>query len=70
MNQIERPDFVTDEHLAFLDNLRVSGVTNMFGATPYIMQRFNVRNSTARKILSHWMVTFNDRHPEGNTDTR
>ena len=27
---MERPEFVTEEHLIFLDNLRESGVTNMW----------------------------------------
>jgi hypothetical protein len=29
------PEFVTDDMLEFLDRLRKSGVTNMFGAKPY-----------------------------------
>ncbi len=57
----ERPDFVTDEHLEFLDELRESGVTNMFGAAPYIEQEFSVPTEEARQILFYWMETFSQR---------
>jgi hypothetical protein len=29
-----RPEFLTDEHFQFLDELRESGEINMFGAAP------------------------------------
>jgi hypothetical protein len=53
-----RPEFVTDEHLEYLDHLRESGVTNMFGACPYVQRRFGMPDKEARKILSYWMDTF------------
>ena len=28
------------EHLDYLDELRESGITNMFGARPYLMQSY------------------------------
>ena len=60
-----RPDFVTDEHLNFLDNLRESGVTNMFGASSYVKQAYpELSKSEARKVLAYWMKTFSERHPE------
>ena len=59
---IERPDFVTDEHLYFLDDLRESGITNMFGAAPYIEQQFEVDYDQAKTILAYWMTTFAERH--------
>lgn len=57
-----KPDFVTDEHLRFLDALRESGQTNMFGAAPYIAEMFEVSMQQARQILTYWMRTFGDRH--------
>ncbi len=39
----------------YLDELRESGVTNMFGAAPYIEAAFGVDNVTARKLLVQWM---------------
>lgn len=58
---MERPDFVTDEHLKFLDDLRERGVTNMFGATPYLQQHFRELRKDkekAGKVLVYWMKTF------------
>ena len=38
----ERPVLVTDEHLEYLDGLRDSGVTNMYGAGRYLEQWFDI----------------------------
>jgi hypothetical protein len=57
----EKPSFVTDEHLEYLDELRESGATNMFGAAPFIEREFSVPIKEARQILSYWMETFSDR---------
>lgn len=46
------------EHKEFLDNLRESGVTNMFGAAPYLVDRFGLDVKEARAILSEWMENF------------
>ena len=53
-----RPDFITDEHLDYLDGLRESGVTNMFGAATYVATEFGADSNTARKILMYWMESF------------
>ena len=53
-----RPELVSDEHLRFLDALRASGVTNMFGAAPYLVEAFGVSRIDARTILMFWMDTF------------
>lgn len=55
---------VTDEMLEFLDDLRDSGETNMFGASPYLREEFpHLDREGARKVLSRWMETFSERHP-------
>jgi len=52
-----------EEYYEFLDDLRDSGVTNMFGAMPYLMEAFsNLSEISAREILKSWMKTFSDRH--------
>lgn len=38
--QGDRPAYLTDDHLEYLDGLRESGATNMFGARPYLMEEF------------------------------
>jgi hypothetical protein len=58
-----RPDIVTDEHLLFLDELRESGVTNMYGARPYLMDAFPTLNrNEAADVLEYWMRSFSERH--------
>ena len=59
-----RPEFLEERMLSFLDALRESGATNMFGATPYVQQMFpELSKNEARKVLTYWMETFSDRHP-------
>ena len=58
-----RPDFVTEEMLIFLDELRDSGKTNMYGAGPYIWRKyphFSSRQSTM--LLVYLMNTYSERH--------
>jgi len=44
----ERPEIVTDEHLDYLDELRESGVTNMFGAGAYLGAKLVREENKAR----------------------
>jgi hypothetical protein len=54
-----RPEFVTNDMLEFLDDLRSSGETNMFGARVYILDEFpELEKSEAAKVLTYWMETF------------
>lgn len=51
------------EYYEFLDNLRELGVTNMFGATPYLMQAFDyLAEDEARDILVSWMKSYERRN--------
>ena len=47
------------EYFNYLNELRDSGVTNMFGATPYLMDEFALSQNEARDILGKWMESFN-----------
>lgn len=47
----------------YLDGLRDSGVTNMFGAAPYVEEEFGVGHREAVKFVLEWMETFSQRHP-------
>lgn len=60
----DRPEMVTNEHLKYLDNLRESGETNMFGAGSYIEDEFGVDKQDARIILTYWMESFGERQPD------
>ena len=56
---MERPSFVTDDHLCYLDALRESGVTNMFGATSFIKEEYpDLTEEQAKQVLKYWMKTF------------
>ena len=57
-----KPSECTDEHLEYLDDLRESGETNMFGARPYLIEEFGIESKQASAILSYWMHSFSERH--------
>ena len=44
-----RPEFT------YLNRLRESGRTNMFGAVPYLMDEFDIERDEAREVLLDWM---------------
>ncbi len=46
------------EHFEFLDKLRKSGATNMFGAGPWLERAFGMRERAGSPIVSAWMKTF------------
>jgi hypothetical protein len=54
----------TERMFVYLDELRESGVTNMFGAAPYLQNEFGLDKHEAREVLSMWMKTFSERHPK------
>ena len=58
----DRPEFVTDEILEYLDSLRDSGVTNMYGAGRYVEYEFDLTHDGAQEALVYWMETFSQRH--------
>lgn len=63
--KVARPEFVTDKHLEYLDDLRESGITNMFGAAPFLKKAFrNLSKDQSEKTLVYWMQTFGERHPK------
>lgn len=57
-NRIERPEVVKDEHLEFLDDLRESAMVNMYSATPYLVENFDLSKESAKAVLCYWMETF------------
>lgn len=46
----------------YLDDLRESGVTNMWGAPAYLQQQFGMDKQEARDYFFEWMDTFAQRH--------
>jgi hypothetical protein len=45
-------------YFEYLKSLRDSGVTNMFGATPYLEAEFGMSKKQAVFVLSRWMESF------------
>jgi len=58
MTQSIRERFEENTIFDFLDELRESGKTNMFGAVPFIVERFNITKYDAQRHLIKWMETF------------
>lgn len=46
------------QHFAFLDALRESGATNMWGAHPYLRVAHGLDEREARAVCGRWMDTF------------
>jgi len=56
-----------NKYFQFLDNLRKSGVTNMFGAAPYLQEAYpELTREEAREILIKWMQSFGKNEREQN----
>lgn len=48
-----------NKYWVFLENLRRSGETNMYGAAPYLQMAFGVSKREAMEILTDWMRNYN-----------
>lgn len=48
-----------NKYWIYLENLRKSGVTNMYGASPYLADEFDLPSYKAREILVDWMKNYN-----------
>lgn len=60
--ELEAYEVNLDAVLYYLDALRESGVTNMFGASQYIQNEFGLPGNLSAKALLFWMRTFGERH--------
>ena len=49
-------------YFEYLDQLRESGAINMFGASPYLQEAFDLDRYEAKDVLLEWMQTFSARH--------
>ena len=47
----------------YLDALRASGVTNMFGAAAYLVEEFGLPPAEAKETLLAWMRAYSDEPP-------
>ena len=49
---------LSNSYKQFLDDLRESGETNMFGATAYVMEEFGLTRHSATEVVNTWMKEF------------
>lgn len=61
--EVEEEGPTREEVFEYLDDLRESGETNMFGARMYILQQFPMLTAHATNLLTEWMNTFSERYP-------
>jgi len=47
-----------DTMFTYLEGLRQSGVTNMFGAGPYLEREFGLDRNEAKEVLLNWMKSY------------
>lgn len=45
-------------YYVYLEELRRSGITNMYGAAPYLASAFGLTNGEAVEILAEWMQNY------------
>lgn len=57
---VKKLDIDLTEMFQYLDVLRKSGVTNMWGAGSYLEGAFNLSNKEAGAVLFVWMETFSE----------
>lgn len=53
-----------EQYFEFLDALRESGATNMWGAAPYLVEAFGLSRQEARDIFLEWIDTFSQRQEQ------
>lgn len=51
-----------DIYFEYLDDLRDSGATNMYGAVPYLVEKFGLSMSEATAVLVQWMESYPNKH--------
>jgi len=54
----------TNEIFKYLDGLRESGETNMFGAPAYVQKVFNMDKKEAINVVTEWMKQFKSKGKE------
>ena len=55
---IETIDSKTREEMFdYLEILRKSGATNMFGAAPYLAEEFDINQADAKQVVVEWVLT-------------
>lgn len=59
---MKHPDYIEEEFLEYLDELRNDGWVNMVDAGPYLQEEFGLDRHKAKQVLRYWINTFGERH--------
>jgi hypothetical protein len=59
--ETKRPGAYNESVEKYLDDLRESGVTNMFGASLFLEEDFGMPKGEAHACLTFWMQSFPNR---------
>ena len=54
----------------FLDNLRESGICNMFGSGVYLEEMFGINKRESKEVVLEWMNTFSERKENGQVSAQ
>ncbi|KKN68336.1 hypothetical protein LCGC14_0452120 [marine sediment metagenome] len=56
---MDKPEKLKDKHLEYLDALRESGDTNMYGAPWFLREEYpELNRKESHEILKYWMKNF------------
>ena len=61
-------DEISNEVFLYLEELRESGVTNMFGAHQYVMEDFEISKPLAIKLVKTWMDRYDEEKTKENKE--
>mgnify|MGYP003148047017 CR=1 FL=1 len=50
-----------DEYFQYLEDLKESGETNMYGAAPHLRREFGLNRKESHDILEEWMGSYKDK---------
>ena len=54
-----------NKYWIFLEELRESGIVNMYGAGPYLAEEFGLDEREAKRILIDWMNNYSRKDYDG-----
>jgi hypothetical protein len=60
INKVEKPEVYDDQVKRFLNELRDSGVTNMYGSPSYLEGAFGFTANEARDCFFYWKNNIED----------
>ena len=60
---MNRPEYLKDEYILFLDEMMASGQMSTFKVSQILMHRFPLLSyEEVNNIVAYWIFTYNDRH--------